>query len=39
MEIKNFAELIDKVKGMPEMKRMVIAAAGEVLQSLFGYSR
>ena len=29
MEIKNFAELIDKVKGMPEMKRMVIAAAGE----------
>ena len=29
MVIKNFAELIDKVKGMPEMKRMVIAAAGE----------
>ena len=29
MEIKNFAELIGKVKGMPEMKRMVIAAAGE----------
>lgn len=29
MEIKNFAELIEKVKGFPEMKRMVIAAAGE----------
>ncbi|MBR5789231.1 MAG: bifunctional enoyl-CoA hydratase/phosphate acetyltransferase [Lachnospiraceae bacterium] len=37
MEIKNFAELIDKVKGMPEMKRMVIAAAGEehTLQAAF----
>lgn len=37
MVIKNFAELIDKVKGMPEMKRMVIAAAGEehTLQAAF----
>lgn len=29
MEIKNFDEIIDKVKGYPSMKRMVIAAAGE----------
>ena len=29
MEIKNFQEIIDKVKGYPSMKRMVIAAAGE----------
>ena len=29
MEIKNFEEIIDKVKGYPSMKRMVIAAAGE----------
>ena len=29
MEIKNFAQLIDQVKGYPSMKRMVIAAAGE----------
>lgn len=29
MEIKNFEEIIDKVKGYPAMKRMVIAAAGE----------
>lgn len=29
MEIKNFQEIIDKVKGHPSMKRMVIAAAGE----------
>ncbi|MBQ9340916.1 MAG: bifunctional enoyl-CoA hydratase/phosphate acetyltransferase [Lachnospiraceae bacterium] len=37
MVIKNFAELIDKVKGMSEMKRMVIAAAGEehTLQAAF----
>ncbi len=29
MEIKNFAELISKVKGSGSVKRMVIAAAGE----------
>lgn len=29
MEIKNFQEIIDKVKGSPSKKRMVIAAAGE----------
>ncbi len=29
MEIKNFDQLIDQVKGYPAMKRMVIAAAGE----------
>lgn len=29
MEIKNFEEIIDKVKGYPSMKGMVIAAAGE----------
>lgn len=29
MEIKNFAQLIEQVKGYPSMKRMVIAAAGE----------
>lgn len=29
MEIKSFEEIIDKVKGYPAMKRMVIAAAGE----------
>ncbi|SFQ35500.1 phosphate butyryltransferase [Lachnospiraceae bacterium XBB1006] len=29
MEIKNFAQLIDQVKGFSDMKRMVIAAAGE----------
>lgn len=29
MEIKNFQEIIDKVKGTPSKKRMVIAAAGE----------
>lgn len=29
MEIKNFAQIIDKVKGYPSMKKMVIAAAGE----------
>lgn len=29
MEIRNFQEIIDKVKGSPSKKRMVIAAAGE----------
>lgn len=29
MEIKNFAQLMEQVKGFPETKRMVIAAAGE----------
>ena len=29
MEIRNFQELIDKVKESPSKKRMVIAAAGE----------
>lgn len=29
MEIKNFQEIIDNVKGTPSKKRMVIAAAGE----------
>ena len=29
MEIKNFNEVIDKVKGYPSIKKMVIAAAGE----------
>lgn len=29
MEIKNFDQLIEQVKGYPAMKRMVIAAAGE----------
>ncbi len=29
MEIKNFQEIIDKVKTLPTKKRMVIAAAGE----------
>nr|WP_312986062.1 phosphate acyltransferase [Clostridioides sp.] len=29
MEIKNFQEIIDKVKSTPSKKRMVIAAAGE----------
>lgn len=30
MEIKNFQEIIDKVKGCSDKKRMVIAAAGEL---------
>lgn len=29
MEVKNFAQLMEQVKGFPETKRMVIAAAGE----------
>ena len=29
MVVKNFAELISKVKGYPEAKRLVVAAAGE----------
>ena len=29
MEIRNFAQLMEQVKGFPETKRMVIAAAGE----------